>query len=67
MPRTSTEPFFILCQTNYRLASRAVTTGTAQNFTYVYDRWGNRWQQNVTAGSGPAPQLGNREMEIGWK
>ena len=37
-----------------RLTSR---TGTAPNFTWVYDRWGNRWDQNVTAGSGPAPQL----------
>ena len=25
-------------------------------FSYVYDRYGNRWQQNVTAGSGPQPQ-----------
>lgn len=24
---------------------------------YVYDRYGNRWQQNVTQGSGPQPQL----------
>jgi len=40
-----------------RLASRVVTSGTSQNFTYVYDRWGNRWQQNVTAGSGPSPNL----------
>src|SRR6185437_2737435 len=23
------------------------------NFNYQYDRWGNRWQQNVTARSGP--------------
>jgi len=40
-----------------RLTSRMVTSGTVQNFLYVYDRYGNRWQQNVTAGSGPAPQL----------
>jgi len=40
-----------------RLTSRTVTSGTAQNFSYVYDRYGNRWQQNVTAGSGPSPQL----------
>lgn len=25
-------------------------------FNYKYDRYGNRWQQNVTAGSGPMPQ-----------
>ncbi|HMG86729.1 MAG TPA: RHS repeat-associated core domain-containing protein [Terracidiphilus sp.] len=40
-----------------RLNSRTVYAGTAQNFSYVYDRYGNRWQQNVTAGSGPQPQL----------
>jgi RHS repeat-associated protein len=40
-----------------RLTSRTVNSGNPQNFTYVYDRWGNRWQQNVTAGSGPSPQL----------
>ena len=26
-----------------------------QGFGYVYDRYANRWQQNVTAGSGPQP------------
>lgn len=26
----------------------------AQSFTYPYDRYGNRWQQNLTAGSGPS-------------
>jgi len=38
-------------------------SGTACNSTsggeaigWAYDRWGNRWQQNVVAGSGPAPQ-----------
>ena len=40
-----------------RLTSRTVNSGTTANFTYVYDRWGNRVQQNVTAGSGPTPQL----------
>jgi YD repeat-containing protein len=25
-------------------------------FGYVYDRYGNRWQRNVTTGSGPQPQ-----------
>lgn len=39
-----------------RLASRNVTAGTVQNFEWVYDRWGNRLQQKVTAGSGPQPQ-----------
>ncbi|KAA6459568.1 hypothetical protein DYQ86_15715 [Acidobacteria bacterium AB60] len=37
-----------------RLTSK---TGTAPNFSWVYDRWGNRWDQNVTAGTGPSPQL----------
>jgi YD repeat-containing protein len=40
-----------------RLTSRTVTKGTVQNFSWVYDRWGNRAQQNVTAGTGPAPQF----------
>lgn len=40
-----------------RLASMSVTSGTQQNFSYVYDRYGNRWQQNITAGTGPSPQL----------
>jgi RHS repeat-associated protein len=36
-------------------------TGSNQNsgqnvFSYVYDRFGNRWQQNVTAGGGPGPR-----------
>lgn len=39
-----------------RLSSRTVTQGTAQNFTYAYDRYGNRWQQNAGQ-SGPAPSL----------
>ena len=29
---------------------------TNQGFSYDYDRFGNRWHQNVTLGSGPAPQ-----------
>jgi RHS repeat-associated protein len=40
-----------------RLNSRTVYVGTPQNFGYVYDRYGNRLQQNVTSGSGPSPQL----------
>lgn len=40
-----------------RLTSRAVNAGTVQNFNYTYDRYGNRWQQNITAGSGPSPQF----------
>jgi len=28
---------------------------TGQAFTYKYDRFGNRWQQNLTTGSGPNP------------
>ena len=40
-----------------RLTSQSVGSGTVQNFTYAYDRYGNRWQQNVTAGSGPSSNL----------
>jgi len=29
--------------------------GSSQAFTYAYDRYGNRWNQTVTAGSGPQP------------
>jgi RHS repeat-associated protein len=29
---------------------------SGQGVSYVYDRYGNRWEQNVTAGSAPAPQ-----------
>jgi RHS repeat-associated protein len=28
-----------------------------QAFSYTYDRYGNRWNQTVTQGSGPSPQL----------
>jgi RHS repeat-associated protein len=37
-----------------RLQSSTVNFGTVQNFTYVYDRYGNRWQQNAPQG-GTAP------------
>jgi RHS repeat-associated protein len=40
-----------------RLSTSAVTQGTPQNFDYNIDIYGNRWQQNVTAGSGPAPSI----------
>ena len=33
-----------------RLNSRTVTAGTVQNYTYVYDRYGNLWQQNALQG-----------------
>jgi RHS repeat-associated protein len=36
-----------------RLNARTVTQGTVQNFTYTYDRYGNRWAQNAPQG-GPA-------------
>jgi len=35
-----------------RLASRTITAGTPQNFTYTYDRWGNRTAQTALQ-SGP--------------
>ena len=38
-----------------RLAT-TTQSGKGVAFNYKYDRFGNRWQQNVTAGIGPAPQ-----------
>ena len=34
----------------------STSSQTGQGFSYNYDRFGNRWKQNVTAGSGPQPQ-----------
>ncbi|MGH9595849.1 MAG: RHS repeat-associated core domain-containing protein, partial [Edaphobacter sp.] len=39
-----------------RLTNVNVTSGSASSYSYVYDRYGNRWGQNP-AQSGPAPQL----------
>jgi len=39
-----------------RLSASNQNSG-ATKFTYAYDRYGNRWQQNVTAGSGPSSSL----------
>lgn len=39
-----------------RLSSSNFNNGQ-QAFSWTYDRWGNRWDQNVTSGSGPQPQL----------
>jgi RHS repeat-associated protein len=36
-----------------RLTARTVNQGTVQNFTYTYDRFGNRWAQNAPQG-GPS-------------
>jgi YD repeat-containing protein len=36
-----------------RLTARTVNQGTVQNFTYVFDRYGNRWGQTAPQG-GPA-------------
>jgi RHS repeat-associated protein len=33
-----------------RLTSRTVSPQTPQNYTWVYDRYGNRWQQNALQG-----------------
>ena len=40
-----------------RLKTTTGTTTSYSNigFNYAYDRFGNRWQQNVTTGSGPSP------------
>ena len=41
---------------SYDPMNRLVSASSnSQAFTYAYDRFGNRWQQNVTLGSGPAP------------
>jgi RHS repeat-associated protein len=41
-----------------RLSSLTVNSGSPGSYSYVYDRWGNRWQQNEVNGSGgPQPQL----------
>jgi RHS repeat-associated protein len=37
-----------------RLTSRTVNSGTIQNLTWIYDRWGNRTQQTASP-SGPQP------------
>jgi hypothetical protein len=37
-------------------ASCSVSGCTPATFNYKYDRFGNRWQQNLTSGSGPSPQ-----------
>lgn len=39
-----------------RLSSISTKSGH-HALSYVYDRWGNRWQQNVTAGGGSSTQL----------
>lgn len=39
-----------------RLSSQNYSYGwMTTSVNYVYDRYGNRWQQNITQGSGPAP------------
>jgi YD repeat-containing protein len=35
-----------------RLTSRTVNSGTGPNYGWVYDRYGNRLQQNMTGGTG---------------
>lgn len=41
--------------------------GASQGFSYSYDRYGNRWAQTVTAGTGPGPSNsftgGNNHMD----
>jgi RHS repeat-associated protein len=44
--------------TGYDQFGRLTSWGnSSEGLTYVYDRWGNRWQQTLTAGSGPQPNL----------
>lgn len=45
----------------YDAFNRLVTSNKNSNqqaFSYDYDRFGNRWHQNITAGSGPTSSLG---------
>jgi RHS repeat-associated protein len=35
-----------------RLTSLTVNSGSGSNYSWDYDRWGNRWQQNVLSGTG---------------
>ena len=38
--------------------NRLQTAGkSGQAFSYGYDRYGNRWNQTLTAGSGPQPSF----------
>jgi RHS repeat-associated protein len=46
------DEFNRLTQTN-----RSYWNNATDIFTYGYDRYGNRWSQNVTQGSGPAPSV----------
>jgi RHS repeat-associated protein len=39
------------------LGRLAALTGNPNSFTYSFDRWGNRWAQTATSGSGPQPNL----------
>lgn len=40
------------------LSALTVNSGTPGSYSYTYDRWGNRWQQTETSGSGgPQPSL----------
>jgi RHS repeat-associated protein len=43
----------IACMYN---GSACTSSGSTEAIGWAYDRWGNRWKQNVVAGSGPAPQ-----------
>lgn len=41
-----------------RLTRQSYSYGPVNtSLAFTYDRYGNRWQQNVTGGSGPQPQL----------
>jgi RHS repeat-associated protein len=41
-----------------RVKSLTINSGySGTSFTYTYDRYGNRWAQNVVSGSGPAPSF----------
>ncbi|NYF78152.1 RHS repeat domain-containing protein [Granulicella arctica] len=42
---------------NRLTSATRINSTTQNNFTYSYDRYGNRWSQAVTQGSGPSPSV----------
>ena len=47
-----------------RLSARTVTQGTVQNYTYNYDRYGNRWAQNAPQGGSTSSISFNQSNNI---
>jgi RHS repeat-associated protein len=51
-------------------SNETLYSGAQNSFSYGYDRYGNRWSQTVTQGSGPSPSLSfnpaNNQMMNGY-